>query len=134
MIVLNVVFASQYHTEVKIYSMVLTKLFANHTVIKLWTDNPKAYGLFHHLSIPVILMNKPEKADLLVLYRTENIRVDRPIFAASYRILRHYHRSDRSIGGFYWQKGRPNLIFYERALKRYRLILPKIFERYKEHE
>ena len=49
------------------------------------------------------------------------------IFSTSYYLYEH---SPMIVGAFFWQKGRPNIIFRQKQLKHLGIILPKNFQKY----
>ncbi len=52
------------------------------------------------------------------------------IFATRYS---SYKKSkDISMGAFFWQKGRPTIIFNKRVLSRFHIVLPDKFKKYEE--
>ena len=51
------------------------------------------------------------------------------LFATTYLA---FIKSPDSIGAFFYQKGRPNIIFREENLKKHNITLPKEFEKYIE--
>ncbi|MFK5881738.1 MAG: hypothetical protein QM482_05950 [Sulfurospirillum sp.] len=51
------------------------------------------------------------------------------IFSTSYYLYEH---SPVIVGAFFWQKGRPNIIFREKQLKSLGINLPKDFKKYIE--
>ena len=51
------------------------------------------------------------------------------IFPTSYYLYKH---SPMMVGAFFWQKGRPNIIFREKQLEHLNIKLPKNFEKYIE--
>ena len=51
------------------------------------------------------------------------------VFATSYYLYRH---SPMVVGAFFWQKGRPNIIFRKKQLKKLGIKLPREFDKYVE--
>ncbi len=49
------------------------------------------------------------------------------IFSTSYYLYEH---SPMIVGAFFWQKGRPNIIFRQKQLKHLDIALPKNFQKY----
>ncbi len=113
--------------EQKIYSSVLKDLFPLKTNVKVWIDDKNKLKEFKQLNI----VKKRKKANILILFKSRHIKTNKMVFIANYSILKYY--SNNEIGGFYWQKGRPNLVFFYRNLKKYNLKLPKTLKKYVEH-
>jgi len=82
------------------------------------------------------IVSSCETADVLF---TENvgalmercrIRPGQLVFSLSYRdYLAH---KERTIGAFFWQKGRPNIILNGEELEKERIEIPKRYEKYVE--
>ncbi len=51
------------------------------------------------------------------------------IFSTSYYLYEH---SPMVVGAFFWQKGRPNIIFRKKQLEHLGIVLPKNFKKYVE--
>lgn len=122
--------ASTLQIEQKIYTVVLKALFPSQSKITIWTDNKKKKKVFQNLPLKIKITDEKQKADILIVYYTSNLKTKKLIFAGTYRILKIY--KNQAIGGFYWQKGRPNLIFIRKNLLQYKLILPKELHEYEE--
>jgi len=116
-------FASTLEIEQKIYTVVLKALFPAQSKIILWTDNQEKKKVFQNLPIEIKITNNKQQADILIVYDTPNLKTEKLIFAGTYRILKLY--KNQAIGGFYWQKGRPNLIFIQKTLSKNHIELPK---------
>lgn len=85
-------------------------------------------------SIPkVSLVDSPQKAEILFLKRTHaSLPENALLFAIDYRVLKAYR--EKVIGGFYWQKGRPNLIFFKQELHLHHITLPRQMQAYVESQ
>lgn len=113
-----------------LYREILEGLFPQKKTIKIYIDDVKKAKILKETGLPIKLVPYPQEADLLMISEKIGIPADKPIFAGTYRILVIY--PNRAIGGFYWKKGRPTLIFSEKSLHRYHFKLPKKFEKYME--
>jgi len=72
-------------------------------------------------------------ADLVLLSTVKNIPKDcdsKVLFGTRYSHL----KNKNVIGAFFWQKGRPNILFYKKRLKKYHIKLDKSFDKYIENE
>ena len=72
-----------------------------------------------------------EKADLVILSTTTNIPKEcegKILFGSRYSHMKNPH----VIGSFFWQKGRPNILFYSKRLKEHNINLDSNFDRYIE--
>jgi len=114
-------FAFSISAESKIYSNVLHGLSVQKE-IKIWTDDKSKEEQFAKIQ-NVICVEKKEDAEILLLFHTLNIKSSKLIFVGSYTLLKHYKQE--VLGGFYWQKGRPNLLFLKENLEKHGLVLPQ---------
>ncbi len=117
--------------EKGIYKTILKALFPTKKVIKVWSDDPSKKDLFE--SIPGIkVVNEKKIADILMLFNTLNVQrnSNQMIFANGYLILQR--NKGVVVGGFYWQKGRPNLIFIKNRLEKVGIVLPTNLQKYIE--
>jgi len=72
------------------------------------------------------------KADLVILSTTKDIPkecLEKILFGTRYS-----HLKNRDVvGSFFWQKGRPNILFYKQRLKEHKIKLDSSFDRYIEN-
>ncbi len=77
-----------------------------------------------------ILKNCSE-ADIVILSNVKNIP-----YECKNKILfgtRYYHlKNPNVIGAFFWQKGRPNILFYKSRLDKHNIKLDSSFDKYIE--
>ena len=109
--------ASTLQIEQKIYSLVFEGLFSQNS-IKVWCDDKNKNSIFVNIEKVKIVNNKSE-ADILMLFNTYELKTKKMVFVGKYRLLKEYNGN--AIGGFYWQKGRPNLIILDKNLNYYKL-------------
>lgn len=72
-----------------------------------------------------------KKADLLIVSTMDKIPKEcqqKIIFGTRYSHL----KNSNVVGAFFWQKGRPNILFYEKRLKKKNIKLAPSFEKYIE--
>lgn len=71
------------------------------------------------------------EADIVILSEVKNIP-----YECNNKILfgtRYYHlKNPNVIGAFFWQKGRPNILFYKRRLDEHNIKLVSSFDKYVE--
>ncbi len=122
---------SVFEIEKGIYKTILKALFPSKKIIKVWSDDSSKKELFESIEGIRVVKNR-DNADILMLFRTLDINQssDQIVFANGYLIL----QSNKGVvvGGFYWQKGRPNLIFIKNKLKEIDLVLPSNLQNYIE--
>ena len=119
--------ASIESVEQKIYASVLKALYGNDKRVAVWTDDQEKRVVLYHIN-NVKVVKDPQKADILFVYHNMDINSKKPIFVGSYRLLKHY--KDQAIGGFYWQKGRPNLLFLGPNLQKLGMHVDKTLKQY----
>ncbi len=122
------IFASPLDIEKQICKRIVHGAFQEKTSIKVWSDVKKCHNILTDSSI--IFVKTPQEADILVVSHEENILANKPIFVRKYYLLKKY--KERAIGGFYWQKGRPNIIFIKKNLKKFSISIPDEFKKYIE--
>lgn len=73
----------------------------------------------------------PKKAKFLLISKSipDNISANAIVFTTEYKLLK---KEERIIGAFFWQKGRPNLLFLRNRLQEKKLTLGKEFNKYIE--
>ena len=72
-------------------------------------------------------------ADIVLLSSTQDIPKDcnhKILFGTRYK---HLQNPD-VIGAFFWQKGRPNILFYKNRLNKHGIVLDSSFDKYIESE
>jgi len=124
-------FASSIKIEQEICDKILCSIFKNKMNIKVWIDDIDIRSILENNG-KIIFTKNPKDADILIVKHQDNILVNKPIFVKKYYLLKIY--KNRAIGGFYWQKGRPNIVFLKSTLKRYHIKLPKDLNRYIESD
>jgi len=122
-----VVFASSADFEAKIYRIILDALFPSYKTVKIWTDNPEKRGVFFHLGKATVVAS-PKEADILILSKKETKLPNKMVFVTQYPLFSFY--KNQVIGGFYWKKGRPNILFIRKNLDKYHIQLPQSLQKY----
>jgi len=129
-LILSALFASFLDVEKKIYKTIFDALFPSKSVVKVWSDEPSKIPLFASIERVEIVKDK-ENADILMLCRNQNIDIDnKKIFTNGYLVFQR--NKGKAVGGFYWQKGRPNLIFAKKKLEKEGIELPSNLRKYIE--
>jgi len=120
--------ASSINIEQKIYTLVLNGLFSNNDVINIWCDTKSKNKLIKNINRVKIVENKND-ADILFVFNSYDIKTKKMIFVGKYRLLDQY--PNNAVGGFYWQKGRPNLILIHDNVNKFNI---KLIDELKEYE
>ena len=123
--------STQKEYEVKILFAITKAIFPHATTVKVWTDTPKNNNILANVknvqTVPTI-----DQADILYITKRRDIKSDKMKFLTSYKLLKHYKKS--ALGGFYWKKGRPNILFIKKNLHKYNIKLPTSMSKYIEEE
>ncbi|WP_200762861.1 hypothetical protein [Nitrosophilus alvini] len=125
--------ASVLEIEQKIYRTVLSAIFPDKKSIIVWTDKPEKKVIYEKIEGTKIT-NDIKKADILFVHNPKtltNLNTYKVIiFVGNYALLKKYQNV--AIGGFFWQKGRPNIVFIKKNLQKLNINLPKTFEEFIE--
>jgi len=115
----------------KVYGTVFSELYQNRDLVYVYIQDNSYLKYFNKKSIKatfdiskatVALVSSAKELEKVVSQNR-----DLAIFTTKQRIL---YKSDNVIGGFYWTKGRRQLIFIEERLNRYHISLPDEYKRY----
>ncbi len=127
---ITTLYSSNSQIEQKIYDTILKAVFSHKNSINIWTDSSKKTKFLKLLRY-VVIVDTPENADFLIINNTKNIQSNGLKFASSYKMLKYYKND--VIGGFYWQKGRPNILFLRDNLQKKHIFLPETMQEYIEN-
>lgn len=75
-----------------------------------------------------------KNAEVLILSSETNIPkycISKPILVLDYALLAKHKNA---VSAFFWQKGRPNIVFIEKRLQHFSISLPPSYEKYVEEE
>jgi len=124
--------ASPLQTERKIYQTILHALFPQKKIVYVWLDDKSREGVFEHIP-GVKVVSYQTDADILIIKKSYDINVrNKIIFADGYLVYKQ--QKHNIIGGFYWQKGRPNLVFIKKNLQKEGIKLPQDLQEYIEED
>ncbi len=111
-----------------------------HTITKELThkERPKIYM---QIKIPSIeqfpshfeIVTHCEKADILLITYAKEVNIkcqNKIIFGTRKKTL----STKNTVGAFFWQKGRPNILFYKSRIEKIGLDLGKDFQKYIDNE
>ena len=99
-------------------------------------ENPRVYIHTNIYSIEqypgdINIVTDCNKADIALLSTTKNLPPEcnkKILFGSRYSHL----KNPNVIGSFFWQKGRPNILFYKQRLKKHNIKLNPSFDKYIE--
>jgi len=128
----TILFSSNLKTEEKIYNLIIHALLPHKKEVKVWGDTQHNQKVLR--TIPnTVFVDSPKEADFLLLNSKEHIANNKGIiFITNFKLLEKMHK--KAIGGFFWQKGRPNILFLRQNLKKRNITLPKSMQDYIEDE
>ena len=118
--------ASSSKSEKKIYGYLLHSIFPAKSTIHVWTDDSKKKEILNGNDIVVV--ENLEDADIVFVYHTKELETKKILFTGSYKLLKRY--VDQAIGGFFWLKGRANIVFLKTNLEKEQIKLPQSLEKY----
>jgi len=124
-------FSSDLKTEKKIYGVILHTLLPHKTDIKVWCADKTKEDLFKDMQ-GVECITSAIKADFILLSKELKIKSDAIKFVTSYKLLQVEKTS--AVGGFFWQKGRPNVLFLRKNLQAHKITLPPSMQEFIEDE
>ena len=124
--------ASEVETERKIYDAILHALLPkDQKPIRLWSDSQSLVKELEPLD-DVKVVKKSDKADIAIITKKMPPKCRCIPFVTSYRLLKEY--KDKAVGGFFWQKGRPNILFLKNNLQKAGLKLPQSMQQFVEDD
>lgn len=108
--------------EVKLLEKVLTDMFGSSRVYVCIYDSDKKEAIERY-STKIVITNC-NQANIIITdrYLPEN---SKPVFALNDEIIKSLKNA---IGGLYWKKGRPQLIFLEDRLDKFNIRLPSEYK------
>ncbi len=75
-----------------------------------------------------------KNAKVLILSSEKNIPkhcISKPILVLDYDLL---EKHSNAVSAFFWQKGRPNIVFIKKRLQHFSISLPPTYEKYVEEK
>ena len=117
------------HVKAEILSKIAHE-FVHKDIVNIYTDDKdliKTKGL-----VPSLNYTNIEDSDIVFLSSLDTIETKskaKYIFSTSYYV---YKTSQKVIGSFFWQKGRPNIIIKSSILKKSNIKLSMAFQKYVE--
>lgn len=75
-----------------------------------------------------------KQAKVLILSNGKGIPkscIDKPILVLDYELL---VKHSNAVSAFFWQKGRPNIVFIKKRLEKYSISLPSTYDKYVEEQ
>ncbi len=115
---------------------ILEKVFvevAHKKEVVIWADTPRLIDLIKASGL-LRYDHDCRRADILLIDRSSIIPTsckNTVHFATDYHTLVEHHDA---VGAFFWQKGRPNIIFLRHSLERLGIVLSHEYEKYIENE
>ena len=124
----SIVSANDMQVESTIFNKIITALTSK--------ENPKVYLYKKNEALErypgeLEIVDKCRDSDIVVLSTLKDLPEackDKIFFGTRYKHL----RDERVVGSFFWQKGRPNILFYKSRLDKKDIKLDKSFDKYIE--
>ena len=127
----TILFASSSAVEAKIYNSIFSAFFPYKNIVRVWVDKESKRDILQRIA-NVRLVSSMGDADICLIMKSKDIKTNKLIFVGSYSLLKHYKES--TLGGFFWQKGRPNILFLKENLEKFNVKLPSRFSKYIEND
>ena len=119
--------------EKEIYSKIFHALLPNKKTIHIWNEDHKDESIFSAIQ-GVKLVKRPDEADILILTHNKKLltpkNCQKIILSERYRLIKEHQEC--ILGGFFWHKGRPNILFLAPNLKKHHIRLPKDMQEFVE--
>jgi hypothetical protein len=114
-------------TASKIFNKIFTAIFSKQ-IIYVYSPNPDYIEVVHKAE-NLDLTQDIIHADIVLLTNTEELAKaqNRLAFTVNLTVLKE---GKRVIGAFYWEYGRPKIVFIRKRLEYYDITLAKPFEKY----
>jgi len=120
--------------EAQIYASILRGIFPHKHDIIVWSDNPRLLPILRRIEFVVLTPHLQDAQILIVSQERSMHKIDedehKVIFVTRYALLKKY--ADLAIGGFFWQKGRPNIYFLRKNIQKHHIHLSPELEEYVE--
>jgi len=134
MILLLVSIVYPYDKDLRLESSVYYAIFKEIT----HSERPKIYM---YTPVPSIerfdsrfqLAKDCKQSDVVIIKHSKDLTnecKDKILFGTKYQTL----RNKNVVGAFFWQKGRPNILFYKTRLDEHKIILNKDLRKYIDYE
>ena len=120
-------FALNAKTASKIYTKIF-KAMLDKDRIYVYVENEKYMGIFNYTDSMEYAANKENSDIILVTTKEELSMDDSKIFFTTEIALMEQH--DNILGAFYWDHGRPKIIFIKDRLEKHNIKLHKSFQKY----
>ena len=122
---------SKNSVEVQIIEKIATSIFPDQKVTA-WGETVELKNTLHQ-SKKIDLVENFNNARILFVAKKipENIPSNTIIIATNYSLL---IKDKRVVGAFFWQKGRPNLLFLRKRMQIANITLDHEFEKYIEDD
>lgn len=127
----TLLFGSKIETERKIYDTIIHAVLPNYETVHLWSDSKVLLEELGSLR-GIQVVNDVHDADIAIVTKRSDLKCDCLLFVTSYPLLKRY--KNRAIGGFFWQKGRPNILFLQPNLQKNGIELPHSMRQFVEDD
>jgi len=114
-------------TASKIFDKIFTAMLPKQSII-VYTPH-KEYAEVIEMAPSLVLADTYTEADIILVDHLSDISPNnmQTIFTTNPSIFK---RDERAVGAFYWEHGRPKIIFLQSRLDAKRMTLSKSFNRY----
>lgn len=122
--------ASQAQTEREIYNVILHSIVPEKIKLHIWSDSVSLSKNLQTLDSVDIVRNIEDADIAIVSQPATKVDCDCLLFVTSYPLLKKY--KNKAVGGFFWLKGRPNILFLRSNLQKNGIKLPDSMQQFVE--
>jgi len=105
--------------------MNMLQAISNNSRVSIHTDSKRIKAILKNDKVE--FLNTCEDADVIILEKNKNKNLckNTPVLTLKYDLLKVY---PNSVASFFWQKGRPNIVFIEPRLKEQKIVISGEFQ------
>ena len=122
--------ASEEEYATKIIKNLVDVIDKSNTSVWVVSDDSDVRGSLKELN----MAKTCKEAKVLILLSETNMPkycLSKPILVLDYDLL---EKHSNAVAAFFWQKGRPNIVFLKKRLQHFSISLPPTYEKYVEEQ
>lgn len=133
LLLFSIAFGSTKEIERQIYAHIFRSLVPNKQTIAIYVESPHKKMILSQIPFVEVVPSIKE-AQIVLLDKEINDAslCHKLVLVGNYYLLKRL--SSCAVGGFFWHKGRPTVIFLEPNIKKFHIHLPPDMQKYVESE
>ncbi|QCT93845.1 hypothetical protein FE773_01205 [Caminibacter mediatlanticus TB-2] len=108
----------------------ITIIFVKKTPYKIYINSKYFNDAKSYLDFPFVIINKCEYANICFVENFSKHYKNKIIFVTSY--IEYIKHKKYIAGAFFWQKGRPTIIFNKEYINKYNIKIPNKYQSFIE--